>query len=182
MITGTARTKARWAFALAILLVGAGVLCALWDREAWAIRRQSVRLEKALNKPAGESAVRSMLRARDIVSFFSRDTEIEPGEPLPRLRGRQDLTVVVGQALVASDAIRTKVLDRDFTWQTKGQEGLMDITVEVTARVAGEPDRLLRAYKVFWVKEENRWVVRRVQINETIQRPPEVMKVEPLLP
>ena len=153
-------------------LIGAAVVLATVDFDAWAIRRQSIRLIATLNKPAGEkNPLAIALRVRRIRDFFAQQPVLQPGDPLPAIQTREELTAVAGQALLAAESIRVRVLDRELAWTQPRTEALMRLAVEVVVQEGSETSQLLRVYEVAWIREESRWVIARAHSTDSIRRP-----------
>ncbi|MCX6997265.1 MAG: hypothetical protein NTV49_09290 [Kiritimatiellaeota bacterium] len=157
---------------VALGLTATAVVLATVDFDAWAIRRQSVRLVAVLNKPAGETnPVALALRVRRLLGFFAQQPLLQPGEPCPVIQNREDLTAVAGQALLAADAIRVRVLDREFTWTKPRTEARLRLAVDVRVQLGNETSQQLRVYDIDWLREEGRWVISRAHGTDSIRRP-----------
>ena len=160
---------------LGAMLLGLAVLVvvlATVDFDAWAIRRQSVRLISALHKPVGEkNPVIIAWRVRRLLGFFAQHPVLQPGEPLPAIQSREELTAVASRAFMASDSISVRVLDREIAWKQPRTEARMRLAVAVAVRLDNETRQWLPVYDVPWVREEGRWVIVRAHSTDSIRRP-----------
>ena len=166
------RSKAVLIGATLLGLALTAVVLATVDFDARAIRRQCAGLVAALNKPAGENnPLASALRVRRVLDYFAQQPALEPGEPLAAIRSREELTAVAGQALLAAESIRVRILDEEFAWTQPRTEAVMQLTVEVTVHLGSEISKLLRPYEVTWIREDSRWVIARARGTDSIRRP-----------
>jgi hypothetical protein len=158
---------------LAILLAAAVFLIWHWrTRDQREINRNLSRLQSLVAKSQEEGPITGLARAQALMRLFTPDAEVNLGVPLPLISDREELAAIVQQARASADRIQAVIRDRKLTIASNRQSAIMELTAEGIVTVHGREDRDIREFRLRWTRQEGIWLIAKVELTESIKRPP----------
>ena len=155
---------------LAILLIIAGA--AAWlTRDQRQINGNLNRLQKLVSKSGEEKPVGGLIRAREIAGYFASPTDVALGAPWPAFEDRRELAGAVHHARSMVQEIKVIIRNKTLDIAPDRESATMVFAAEALVTVGGQTDRDIRELRLIWIKQQEKWVISKVELKETIRRP-----------
>jgi len=156
-----------------LLVLALGLSVYAWtSRDSWLIHHRLSKMASLVSKNAGENVLVGLVRAKEVVGFFTEHPAISLG-PTASISDRDEISAAIHQLRSGVDTLKINVRDTKLNIAPNRTEAVMNVTVEGVFTVGGETDNDLREFQLDWVKNsDGEWLIQGAKSIQTIQRPP----------
>jgi hypothetical protein len=166
--------KARATSIPALLLVTVILLaCGLLqlNRPEHKIHRRLETLADLVNKSGHENPVRTLQRMTKIISYFTGDCHLDFGPMTPEIIDRSELRGRVGQLRMQAEMIEIKTHGKTISLGPGKKSAKVELMLEGTVEIDGERANEFREYRIHMKKEEQDWLIDRLDAVRSITTP-----------
>jgi hypothetical protein len=163
-------TKSMLRGLVAILAVIA--IAAAWlTRDQRQINGNLHRLQKLVSKSEEEKTVGGLIRANEIAGYFASPMNVALGTPWPAFEDRRELASAVHYARSMAQAIKVTIRNKTLEIAPDRESATMVFAAEALVTAGGQTDRDIRELRLIWIRQQEKWVISKVELKETIRRP-----------
>lgn len=154
-----------------------GILLIVAAAAAWLTRDQRQingnlkQLQKLVSKSQEEKTLRGMVRAKEIAGFFAAPMDVALGAPWPSFEDGNELAAAVHYARGMAQTIQVIIRNKTLDISPDRESATMILAAEVVVTIGGQTDRDIRELRVIWAKQQEKWLISKVELKETIRRP-----------
>ena len=153
----------------AIAVISGVFLFTRANRDERQIRKNLDAIASLLEKEGNETIVVVLARIRKITSFFLKDCHIEVGNPVPVIRGRDELISTVSQTHRSVGKIKVKLSDVSIALEENLMLAESTLTAAATiSNSAMKDDEIYpRELVIIWQKVGKEWKIEKVRAVKT---------------
>lgn len=160
------------AVAVAILIVaGLFVFRGCGDPDARAIRRSLSEAVEIARVEARESQLVAAARARSLGRFVTPDITFGNRTLPVAIQSRENLMMAVLHSRTLLNRFIIETHDVELDLRSDRLSALMTLSAKVTADGPAGPETVWKNVRMEWVKQDDLWLISRVQAVEPIEQP-----------
>jgi len=153
----------------AILLLACGLLQI--NRPEHKIHRRLEALADLAKKSSQESQVKTLQRMTKIVGYFTENCHLDFGPMTPEIDGRSELRGLIGQLQMHAETIEGRIHVKTIRLEPGKKSAQVELMLEGTVDIDGERANEFREYRLSLKKEEQGWLIERLDAVRSITTP-----------
>jgi hypothetical protein len=153
------------------LLVVAGVWWMRGDSDERQIERRMNALVELLEKDRDTAPMLLANRSRQVRDFFTAEATLSMAPLFRPSLSYADIAPMTFYVHRNAEDVRVTVRDRVVEVAPDRQSAVLRCTVDGRVALAGETVRLLHEFRIDWQKEDDAWMIARVELVQAIRAP-----------